>query len=224
MTVSRRLAARIIDLYRSCDRVLVGVDGPDAAGKTTLADHLALACRAAEPTGTAPTMTVLRTSTDAFHHPRSRRYARQGLSPDGYYLDSFDYPFLLESCLLPFLRGAAEVRLAQHDYRSDTDVAVSATGVPSRAVLIVDGVFLLRPELRALWSLSIYLRISAGEALRRARRRDLDLFGGVDEVNRRYRRRYLPAQQLYWQAADPESHADVVIDNHDPQRPRIERG
>jgi uridine kinase len=61
---------------------LVGVDGPDAAGKTTPADHLADALE-------VPT---LRVSIDGFHQPRELRYQRGELSAEGYYHDSFDYP------------------------------------------------------------------------------------------------------------------------------------
>lgn len=53
-------------------RVLVGIDRPDAAGKTTLADRLALACRT-----TAPTVTPLQASCDAFPQPRSRGATRE---------------------------------------------------------------------------------------------------------------------------------------------------
>jgi hypothetical protein len=41
-------------------------------------------------------------------------------------------------------------------------------------VLLFDGVFLMRPELRAYWDLTIYLDISADESLRRALTRDVD--------------------------------------------------
>jgi uridine kinase len=43
-----------------------------------------------------------------------------------------------------------------------------------------------------MWTLSVYLRVSPEETLRRAKVRDLDLFGSHDEIERRYRRRYLP--------------------------------
>lgn len=41
MDLVGRLAAAVTNLARIKDRVLVGVDGPDVAGKTTLADRLA---------------------------------------------------------------------------------------------------------------------------------------------------------------------------------------
>jgi uridine kinase len=59
-------------------------------------------------------------------------------------------------------------------------------------VLAFDGVLLLREQLRSMWTLSVYLRVSPEETLRRAKVRDLDLFGSHDEIERRYRRRYLP--------------------------------
>jgi uridine kinase len=61
----------------------VGVDGPDAAGKTTFAD--ALAAELAR-LGHAPA----RLSVDAFLRPREERYRQGPLSPDGYFEDSFD--------------------------------------------------------------------------------------------------------------------------------------
>ena len=41
MTVVDDVARRVALLLRSRDRVLVAIDGPDAAGKTTFADALA---------------------------------------------------------------------------------------------------------------------------------------------------------------------------------------
>jgi uridine kinase len=88
---------------------------------------------------------------------------------------------------------------------------------------VADGIFLLRPELRELWTLSVYLRVSEEEALRRASIRDRVLFGSVEEVERRFRARYLPGQALYRAEVDPEAIADVLIDNDDVTAPRVLR-
>lgn len=72
----------------------VGIDGPDAAGKTTLADALGAV------TG------VPRIRADDFLAPPAVRYARGPLSPEGYYADAFDLAALraavlaLPSCLV----------------------------------------------------------------------------------------------------------------------------
>jgi uridine kinase len=88
-------------------------------------------------------------------------------------------------------------------------------------VLLFDGVFMLRPELRGCWDMSIFVDVSAEEALRRALVRDVAVLGGPDAVRERYERRYLPGQRLYRMTAQPELAADVVIDNDDPAEPRV---
>ncbi|MFC3500935.1 uridylate kinase [Micromonospora krabiensis] len=213
MDLVGRLAAAVTDLSRVRDRVLVGVDGPDAAGKTTLADRLA---------EVLPVPT-LRASVDGFHQPRELRYRRGDLSAEGYYRDSFDYPALLGQCLGPFLEGAGQVQIARYDHRAGADRPVRAVDVPERAVLIVDGVFLLRSRLRDQWTLSVYLSVSPRETLRRAMVRDTDLFGTHEEVERRYLGRYLPGQALYRSEVDPEAVAHVVVDNDLVDAPTIVR-
>src|SRR5437763_3560056 len=64
--------------------VRVAIDGPDAAGKTTLADELAAGLRGRG-------REAIRASIDGFHRPRAARYRRGPDSPEGYYEDSFDY-------------------------------------------------------------------------------------------------------------------------------------
>jgi hypothetical protein len=83
--------------------------------------------------------------------------------------------------------------------------------------------FLLRPELRDLWTLSVYLKVSPEESLRRAHSRDRELFGSAAEIERRYLGRCLPDQALYRERASPGSHAHIVVDNEETDGPRIER-
>src|SRR5262245_46828698 len=74
--------------------VLVGIDGIDAAGKSTLADELVPVLEAAH-------CHVVRASIDGFHNPRERRLARGAFSPDGYFYDSFNYAFLVDRFIKP---------------------------------------------------------------------------------------------------------------------------
>ena len=138
-------------------------------------------------------------------------------------MTSFDYQRLRAECLLPFLRGEAALRTAAYEHRGDAGETIDAVAVPDTAVLVVDGVFLLLPELRELWTLSVYLRVSAEETLRRAHHRDLDLFGSAEEVEGRYLGRYLPGQALYRQQSDPEVLAHILVDNEQADAPRVER-
>jgi uridine kinase len=87
-------------------------------------------------------------------------------------------------------------------------------------VLIVDGMFLLRPELRSAWALSVYLHVRGDESLRRGKERDGGL-GSGEAIDQLYRERYLPAQSLYTEEVGPREVAHIVVDNGDATRPLI---
>jgi uridine kinase len=184
VSVVERLAATVEEL-RPNGRLLVAIDGPDAAGKTTLGSRLAQRLR-------RPALTAC---VDSWHHPREVRTRRGNESPDGYFHDSFDLASLVAELLNPFRMGTERVRTSCFDYRSER-VTHEYAEVSPNAVLIFDGVFLQRPELRPLWDLAIYLRVPADITLARALDRDLDRFGDEDTVRRRYEKRYLPGQAL----------------------------
>jgi uridine kinase len=206
------LAGAVTDIAHVRERVLVGIDGPPAAGKTTLADQLASRLQ----------LHAVRASVEAFLLPQQIRYQRGELSPDGCYRDSFDYPALMNGLIAPFRACASRVRLSRTTDRASVRDAASGA-VPARAVLIFDGVFLLRDQLRHIWDLSVYLCVPPAETLRRALARDLDTFGTTEEIRRRHLARYLPAQAIYRSEADPEATAHTVIGNERPCTPTIKR-
>ncbi|MGW5671147.1 uridylate kinase [Micromonospora sp. NPDC003776] len=194
----------------------VAIDGPDAAGKTRLADDLAqvLAGRRA----------VIRVSVDDFHRPAEARLRRGPLSPEGYYRDAFDHDTLRDRVLRPLGPGGDRRYLpAGYDFRADAPVDAAVRRAPADAVLLVDGVFLLRPELCDHWDVAIHLHVEPAETLRRALTRDLSLFGSADVVRRRYQARYLPGQELYRAEARPAERADILLDLADPGAPVVLR-
>jgi uridine kinase len=206
----------VVDALQCLHPVRVAVDGPDAAGKTTLADELALGLRGRG-------RVVIRASIDGFHRPRAERYQRGEDSPEGYYWDSFDYAALRKVLLDPLGPGGDRVYCsAMFDFRIDAPRSEAAATASEDAVLIFDGVFLLRPELFESWDLRIFVSSSFDEILKRALDRDAALFGSRAEVERRYRSRYIPGQQLYFATARPTDTADFVIDNDEPTRPLLD--
>lgn len=197
--------------------VRVAIDGVDASGKTTFADELA-------PVMSALGRPVLRASVDGFHNPAAVRRRRGALSPDGYYHDSFNYPALIAALLQPLGPGGSLLfRRAVFDFRTDTVLNVPLEQAEPNSILLLDGVFLLRPELRSYFDFSIFLRADFSVTVARAEQRDLELLGTIEEVRRRYRERYVPGQKLYLSLVSPEDLASLVIDNNDPLRPAIWR-
>ncbi len=140
-----------IESVTTAHPVRVAVDGAPAAGKTTLADELALVLRNRG-------REVIRSSIEGFLLPRARRYRRGEDSPEGCYHDSFDFEALRQVLLDP-LGPDGDRRCQQAVYNRDTDTAVSPPGTTAGAdaVLLFDGVFLLRPELIDRWDLRIFV-------------------------------------------------------------------
>jgi uridine kinase len=210
-----QLAGLILQVQRP-HPLRIAIDGIDNAGKTTLADALV-------PYLEARGRPVLRASIDGFHRPRAERYRQGADSAAGYFADSFDYPALIASLLLPLGPGGdRRCRLRTFDYRDDTPIHEPPQQVTMETVLLLDGVFLLRPELRRYWDVSIFVQVDFEMALQRAIQRDQHLFGSPQAVRQRYQQRYFPAQRRYLETVQPQRLADVVIDNNDPLDPRID--
>ena len=208
------LASRIAAVSRP-HPTRVAVDGVDAAGKTTLCDELFAPLQARG-------RHVVRASVDGFHNPAAHRRRRGADSAEGYYRDSFDYASLSEALLGPLGPGGSlAFRRAVFDWRSDAKVDAPLEPARPDSVLLFDGVFLHRPELRDHWDLSIFVQADFEVTVARAESRDRADFGDVEAVRRRYRERYVPGQELYLAECRPEALASIVVDNNDPERPVI---
>jgi uridine kinase len=148
------------------------------------------------------------------------RYRQGRDSPAGYYEDTFDNAALRISLLDPLgPDGNREYRTAVFDFRADKPLVEPLARASERSILLVDGVFLLRPRLQEAWDFTIFVSVSFEETLRRATTRDLELFGTADEVERRYRIRYIPGQKLYFARARPDGTADAIVLNEDVAAP-----
>lgn len=211
MTVVERLASLVVATGPG-RRARVAIDGAGCSGKSTLADRLAATIGSQR--------SVVRASIDDFMNPRAFRYRQGHESARGCYEDTFDLDALRAELLDPLRpAGSGRCRTRVFDRFADRSVDVVAQVASSDAVLLLDGVHLQRPQLTGCWDLVVHLRVPDLELLRRARIRDIELFGDAESVERRYRVRYLRAERLYEQEIRPVDRADVVLDNADPDAP-----
>ncbi|MET8358085.1 uridylate kinase [Micromonospora sp. NPDC005171] len=190
----------------------VAVDGPPAAGKTTLADELAVVLRDRG-------RDVIRATIDDFLFPRAQRYPRGEYSAEGCYYDTHDNEALNRVLLEPLGPGGDRgFQRAVYDSTADAALSPPVTTAPADAVLVFDGVFLLRPELIDRWDLRVFVSTALERTVDRAVIRERQVSTRAD-VERRWRERYIPSQQLYFATARPTRHADIVVHNDDPERP-----
>ncbi len=89
-------------------------------------------------------------------------------------------------------------------------------------MLLFDGVFVLREELREFWDFSIFVDAGFDVTLARALERDLSLFGSERAVRERYESRYIPGERLYLERWRPRERADAVVRNDEPANPALE--
>jgi len=195
--------------------VRVAIDGSAAAGKTMLADELASSLRGRG-------RDVIRASVESFLRPRIERYRRGPESARGCYEDSFDYDRLLAELLRPLGESGSRLyRTEIYDRHTDLLLDVEQMEASADAVLLFDGVFLLRPELVDAWDFRVFISVASEEIIRRARIRDAEAYGSPNDAERRFRARYLPSQRHYRGTVRPAELADVVLDNGDPSRPGL---
>jgi uridine kinase len=193
----------------SCTRV--GVDGVDGSGKTVFAAELAAALRESG-------RDVVQVSLDDFHHVREVRYRLGRTSPEGFWLDSFDYARFADEVLKPLGPGGSGCyRPRGHDLATDEVLDGPFLRAPAGAVLVVDGLFLHRRELEGLWDFTVLLDVPFEVAAARMAVRD----GSHPDPDHPSMARYVQAQRRYFAERAPWERADLVIDNADVERPVV---
>jgi uridine kinase len=196
--------------------LLVCIDGVDTSGKTTL-------CRSLADYLTALGYSVIKASIDGFHNPPEKRYTLGSKSPEGYYRHSFDYDSLVNYLIKPLKEGSLEYKTAVYDFKTESKIEQEPKKAAKDTILLMEGVFLLRPELIGYWDYSIFLHVDFEQVISRAKIRDQYLFGSEEEIESRYRSKYIPGQQIYLRESNAHSNANIVIDNNDYLNPRIVR-
>jgi uridine kinase len=194
----------------------VAVDGVDGAGKTCFSDELGSVL-------TGRGRSVIRASVDGFHQPKRLRYRQGRDSARGFFEDSYDYARLRAALLDPLSDGGnRRYRTAVFDHQRNAPVETPEAVASSGDVLVFDGIFLHRPELRHYWSYSIFLDVSFAVSIPRSALRGIGNPDPTAAVNRRY----IGGQEIYIRTARPKHHAAILIDNNDLDAPFIaaERG
>jgi uridine kinase len=186
--VVAEIADEILHNYAT-GRALVAVDGREGSGQAEFADALVAALK---DKGTI----AARLPMSAF-----------ATHAEDVYRDGFDYDDFRRTAVEPFRGGDAVL--------PEIDDRVAWPGLPdglaADAVLVVDGVFLNRPELSGIWKYSVWLQVPQQEA--DGRLRDA---GVSPELIERAR----AGQSRYRSHLDPTARATTLVDNRDPDSPR----
>ncbi len=211
------LAERILAL-RPGHPVRVGIDGRSAAGKSTFACALADGIRMAG-------RTCYVCDLDDFHPPGHKHRAAAGYfdSLEKYLAEGYDFASFRQLAIDPAgPSGSRRCRLAMWRSFEDEPYPEQWVRLDEDAVLVAEGGFLLLPELRQLWDFSIWLDIDTQTLLDRVARRDVWI-GDADQIWDSYRGGWIPRHERYEALHRPQARADAVVDNRQPDHPRLTR-
>lgn len=207
-------SSRIRSSHSQCGGGLrLAIDGVDGAGKSIFGDELAVLLAHGG-------RRIIRASVDSFHNPKAIRYRRGRSSPEGFFRDSYNYAQLQTLLLDPLSPdGSGCYRTAAFDHRSDAPLSVPEAQTAPGDILVFDGIFLHRPELRAYWDWSIFLEVAPAVSMQRCAQRDGTPVDPFSPANRRY----VEGQRLYLQECEPQRHATVIVNNDQLERPVLLR-
>jgi len=187
-----RAARATIEARRGGDPLIVGIDGAGGAGKSTLASGIDAAF--------AGCVSIIR--CDDFYRPLiGAQYAH--LTPEEAYENYFDWRRLRDEALIP-LRDRRRALYQRYDWT--TDRLTDWIEIEPRQIVLVEGVFSTRPELRALINVAIFIETPRDERMRRMLARPQGSTSWMD--------RWMAAEDWYLKNVAPNRNADLVIEGY----------
>lgn len=199
--------------------LLVGINGIDGSGKTSIARNVT---EYLSDIGKS----VITVSIDDFHNPKEKRYTRGSDSPEGYYYDSMNFEEFKNKLLEP-IKKALEFPVKVHskifDLHSNKPQNIE-NSVSEDSIVIIEGVFLFKPDMIDFFDIKIFIDAERKVIIERMIVRDLASDATsleIDSYRTRIKQKYMAGQDIYLSESDPKNKADIVIDNNDYKNPII---
>lgn len=196
--------------------LLVAISGKDGSGKTMMANILAKFIAGKTD------REIIRISIDDFMNPRAVRYTPTKSAGRSCYEYTFNFNGFITNVLEPLQPGGTyEYRTKIFDHASDSEMLSPLQKASPDAIILIDGVFLLKDSLVDYWDLKILLETSDETVIERGARRDTERLGSYEVARQKYIDRYIASQTIYYDEQSPREKADIIIDNNTIDTPRI---
>ncbi len=186
------LAVRTDSLLKKKDRILIAIDGPCAAGKSTLGEALrsrleSLGCS-------------LFHMDDFFLQPFQRTPDRLA-QPGG----NVDRERFLAEVLQPLASGQS-FSYQKYSCQSKEMLPVQAS---RRRIAVIEGVYSLHPDLRAYYDMKVFLDIDQETQRQRLKNRT------SPDQYRRFIDEWIPLEEKYFKDMDIREAADLVLQSEE---------
>jgi uridine kinase len=171
--------------------IAVGIDGPGGSGKSTLARELS---------GLLPLRTWIVQGDDFYGDIPNEE--KSSFGPKEGYEKYFDWQRLKSEVLTRVREGAIVLQYQQYNWETETlDVWIES---PMPDVVIVEGVYVLRPELRNAFDVTVLLNTSRPTRIKRQVSRG--------ENTRLWIDRWMAAEDFYFAAMGPWEWVDFTLE------------
>jgi uridine kinase len=181
-----QIGFKLRQFWRRQGAGLVAIDGRGGAGKSTLAKELRDKIGAQIIEG------------DDFYRVMSET-ERRALQPKDAYMRNFDWQRLRDQVLAPIRNGKA-ARYEQYDWHLQQ--LGPAVQVEPEGLIIIEGVYSFRPELRPYYDYSVFVETSRDVCFRRLR----DRHANKEE----WIQRWAAAEDWYIEHLCPSDAADMI--------------
>lgn len=199
----KELLDKIIEKHTLQKTLVIGIDGLGGAGKTTIVNSLKL-----ELSNKSYNSLILH--IDDFIHPKSIRYIESKEEWYCYYNIQWRYDYLIKEIFMPIKEGI-EIDKEIEIYNMDNDAyTLEQITIPQGSILLLEGIFLQRKEIRKYFDYIIYLDTPKEVRLNRVIDRD-KYIGNSEDIKSKYERRYFPAEDKYVEEYCPMGNADLVL-------------
>ncbi len=190
-----------IDERPTAATCLVAIDGASSAGKTTLAEHIL---------NHRPSYSIVHVD-DFYRHIDSEAMAN--LTPEQGYHRHFEWERLRDEVLHPLLQGRT-CRFRRFDWEKMQPGKWAE--VTPRDVVMIEGVYSFRPEIRQFYSFAIFVDLPRDIRLRRSLNRAPAGFGPVrKEEHRLWLESWMAAEDWYLENIRTIESADLVVSGDD---------
>ena len=168
------------------NRVIIGIDGRCAAGKSTLARELSLVLPC-----------VLFHMDDYFLPPEKRTMERLS-APGG----NVDHERFHTEVALPLFRGDKDISFGRFDCKTGS---FSRTSVEVQDIAVIEGSYSMHPEIDHIYDLRIFLTVDPAEQMKRIKKRN------GEKGAEAFRDKWIPMEERYFLAFGIKDKCDIVI-------------
>lgn len=203
MSYENLVCCSIIRIADNHKVTVVGIDGLGGAGKSTISEKI---CKKLE----SYKFNIILLHIDDFITMREVRYNTSYPEWQCYYDLQWRYKYFVET-INKIKNGTTKNQLEIELYDKDNDNYYKKSyDVTEHTVVIVEGIFLQRKELKGIFDFMVYIDIPETVRLERVLKRDTYI-GNEQQIVDKYQNRYFPAEHKYFSEYQPNKSADYVI-------------